>query len=126
MEAKSVITFPSGDMRLPGPGFYEIAGLAWSGKGRVRSVDISTDGGKTWQPATLGGMPLPVCTVRFTLPWVWDGRPVQLQSRCIDETGAVQPTRDELVRARGLNYYYHFNGIYPWTISADGSVSYAA
>jgi sulfane dehydrogenase subunit SoxC len=125
MEAKSVITFPSGDMKLPGPGFYEISGLAWSGKGRVRAVDISTDGGKTWQIATLSGTPQPICTVRFTSPWVWDGKPAQLQSRCIDETGAVQPTRDDLIRARGLNYYYHYNGIFPWAIAADGSVSHA-
>jgi len=47
MEAKSVITFPSGDMKLPGPGFYSVTGLAWSGRGRVQSVDVSVDAGKT-------------------------------------------------------------------------------
>ena len=126
MEVKSVITFPSGEMKLPGPGFYEIAGLAWSGKGRVSAVEVSTDGGQTWHRATLNGAPQPVCTVRFTFPWVWDGKPAQLQSRCTDETGAVQPTREDLVRARGLNYYYHFNGITPWAIAADGEVSHVA
>ena len=126
MEVKSVITFPSGDMKLPAPGFYEIAGLAWSGNGRIRAVDISTDGGKTWHKATLGAAPEPVCTVRFTLPWIWDGKPAQLQSRAIDETGAVQPTRDDLIRKRGLNYYYHFNGIYPWSVAADGGISHVA
>jgi sulfane dehydrogenase subunit SoxC len=124
MEAKSVITFPSGEMKLPGPGFYEISGLAWSGHGRVRAVEVSTDGGVSWHKAALGGVPDPVCTVRFTHPWMWDGKPAQLQSRCIDETGAIQPTRDDLIRARGLNYYYHYNGIYPWAIGADGSVSH--
>ena len=43
---KSVITFPSGDQRLPGRGFYEISGLAWSGGGAIRKVEVSTDGGK--------------------------------------------------------------------------------
>jgi sulfane dehydrogenase subunit SoxC len=126
MEAKSVITFPSGDMKLPGPGFYEIAGLAWSGRGRVRAVEVSTDGGATWHRAALGSAPEPVCTVRFTLAWMWNGKPAQLQSRCIDETGAVQPTRDALIRERGLNYYYHYNGIFPWSVAEDGSVSHAA
>jgi hypothetical protein len=39
---KSVITFPSGDQRLPGKGFYEISGLAWSGGGAVKLVEVST------------------------------------------------------------------------------------
>jgi sulfane dehydrogenase subunit SoxC len=126
MEVKSVITFPSGEMKLPGPGFYEISGLAWSGLGRVRKVEVSTDGGHSWHVAALNGTPTPVCTVRFTLPWMWDGKPAQLQSRCTDDTGAVQPTREELVRDRGLNYYYHYNGIFPWSIAEDGSVSHVA
>ena len=125
MGAKSVITFPSGDMKLDGPGFYEIGGLAWSGAGSVRHVDISTDGGSTWQRAALSGTPSPMCTVRFALPWRWDGKPAQIMSRCTDDAGEVQPTREALVRARGLNYYYHYNGIFPWSIAADGSVSHA-
>ncbi len=126
MEAKSVITFPSGDMALPGPGFYDIGGFAWSGRGRVRGVQVSTDGGAVWHDAVLAQTPEPMCTVRFSLPWVWDGKPVQLQSRCIDETGYVQPTRAELLKARGDNFYYHYNAIYPWNIAADGSVTHAA
>ena len=126
MEAKPVITFPSGEMRLPGPGFYEIGGLAWSGRGRVKSVQVSTDGGATWHDAALSETPEPMCTVRFALPWRWDGRAVDLQSRCIDETGYAQPTHAELLRTRGPNFYYHYNAIYPWHIAADGSVSHAA
>jgi sulfane dehydrogenase subunit SoxC len=125
MEAKSVITFPSGDMALPGPGIYEIGGFAWSGSGRVRRVEVSTDGGANWHVAALSETPEPMCTVRFSAPWVWDGKPAQLQSRCIDETGYVQPTHAELVRARGDNFYYHYNAIYPWRIASDGSVTHA-
>jgi sulfane dehydrogenase subunit SoxC len=126
MEAKSVITFPSGEMKLPGPGFYDIGGLAWSGRGRVKAVQVSVDGGATWHEAGLNETPEPMCTVRFSLPWRWDGKPVQLQSRCIDETGYVQPTHADLVRARGVNFYYHYNAIYPWTVAADGSVTHVA
>lgn len=127
MEAKSVITFPSGEMKLPGPGFYEVTGLAWSGRGRVKRVEVSTDGGKTWQIAELQDPVLPVCHTRFRLPWQWDGRPAILQSRCQDETGYVQPTIAQLVEARGLNgkfgSIYHLNGIQSWAVASDGSVS---
>ncbi len=68
MEAKSVVTFPSGEMKLPGPGFYNVSGLAWSGRGRVQSVDVSVDGGQSWRPAQLNVTPDPVCTVRFSYP----------------------------------------------------------
>ena len=127
MEAKSVITFPSGEMKLPGPGFYNVAGLAWSGRGRVQSVDVSSDGGKTWYPARLDMVPEPICTVRFSSPWMWDGKPAVLQSRCTDETGYIQPTLKELVAIRGSNgpfgSIYHLNAIQSWAIAADGSVS---
>ena len=126
MDAKSVITFPSGDMRLPGPGLYDITGLAWSGRGRVKSVDVSTDGGHTWQAATLKGTPEPICTVRFSLPWQWTGDEASLMSRCTDETGYVQPTREQLTAVRGLNAIYHYNGIQAWGIGKDGSITNVA
>ena len=126
MDAKSVITFPSGDMRLHGPGFYEIAGLAWSGRGRITAVDVSIDGGRTWNEAQLDGTPDPICTVRFRLPWRWDGRPTTLLSRCKDETGYVQPTRKALVDRRGLNAVYHYNAIQSWGVAANGSIANVA
>ena len=126
MDAKSVITFPSGAMRLPGPGFYEITGLAWSGRGRISGVEVSTDGGATWQKADLEGIPEPICTIRFKLPWMWDGKPCVLLSRCADETGYVQPIRKQLVEQRGVNAFYHYNGIQAWGVGPDGSVSNAA
>jgi sulfane dehydrogenase subunit SoxC len=127
MEAKSVITFPSGEMKLPGSGFYNIQGLAWSGRGRVQSVDVSVDGGKTWYPAQLQSVPEQICTVRFSFPWIWDGKPAILQSRCTDETGYVQPTLKQLVAIRGSNgpfgSVYHLNAIQSWAVSETGDVS---
>jgi sulfane dehydrogenase subunit SoxC len=127
MEAKSVITFPSGEMKLPGPGFYNIGGLAWSGRGRVQSVDVSTDGGTTWVPARIESVPEPICTVRFSLPWMWNGQPAILQSRCTDETGYIQPTLKQLIAIRGSNgpfgSIYHLNAIQSWGVAADGSVT---
>jgi sulfane dehydrogenase subunit SoxC len=123
MEAKSVITAPSGGQRLPGPGFVEITGLAWSGRGKVARVDVSTDGGASWAPAALQEPVLPMAWTRFRFPWHWDGAPARLQSRAVDETGYVQPTIGELVAARGTNSFYHNNAIKTWAVAADGGVS---
>jgi sulfane dehydrogenase subunit SoxC len=123
MEAKSVITHPSGGHQLREPGLYEISGLAWSGHGKIRSVDVSTDGGATWRAAQLQEPVLDKCLTRFRLPWRWEGGPALLLSRAIDETGYVQPKQPSLVEARGLNSFYHFNGIHTWKLAADGRVS---
>jgi sulfane dehydrogenase subunit SoxC len=122
LEAKSVITFPSGGQRLPGPGLYEIQGLAWSGRGLIRRVEVSTDSGKTWREARLQEPVLPLAHTRFRLDWRWDGREAVLQSRCTDETGYVQPTLAELVKVRGLNSVYFNNAIQNWKVAADGGV----
>lgn len=122
-EAKSVITFPSGGQRLPAPGLYELTGLAWTGKGRIEKVEITFDAGRTWQLARLDEPRFRLAFTRFRLPWRWDGQPVTIASRATDETGYVQPTRDELVAARGMNSGYHFNGIKLWRVGSDGSVT---
>jgi sulfane dehydrogenase subunit SoxC len=126
MEAKSVITFPSGNMKLPGPGFYEVTGLAWSGRGKIARVEVSCDGGKTWNLAALQDPVLPICQTRFRFPWVWDGTAVVLQSRATDETGYTQPTHAQLIAERGPleapGMMYHMNAIQSWGIAADGSV----
>ncbi len=123
MEAKSVITNPSGGQKLPGPGFFEVTGLAWSGRGKIRSVEVSTDGGKSWKPAQLQEPVLRFAHVRFRFPWKWDGQEAILQSRCTDETGYVQPQLADLVKIRGVNSVYHLNAIQSWKVTAGGEVS---
>jgi sulfane dehydrogenase subunit SoxC len=122
IETKSVITSPSGGHRLPHPGFHEIRGLAWSGRGLIRRVEVSTDGGKTWRDASLQAPVLRLAHTRFRLDWRWDGHEAVLQSRCTDETGYVQPTLAELVRVRGLNSRFFNNAIQTWKVGADGTV----
>lgn len=128
MEAKSIITRPSGEQVLEGPGSYEISGLAWSGRGRITRVEVSADAGQTWTDARLHGPVLPKAATRFSLPWKWDGGDAALQSRCTDETGYVQPTRDQLIAARGMSAgpdgYGHYNGIKTWFVRRDGRVSH--
>ncbi|SEB71018.1 sulfite dehydrogenase [Bradyrhizobium erythrophlei] len=125
MEAKSIITRPSGGQKLTTHGFHEISGIAWSGHGKVKSVEISLDEGKSWQQAELQEPVLTRALTRFRLPWHWDGTPAVIQSRAIDETGYVQPTLAELVAVRGLNSFYHNNAIWPWRIDANGEVTNA-
>ncbi len=123
MEANSVITRPSGTQKLNGPGFYEISGLAWSGRGKVAKVEVSVDGGKTWAQAVLEEPVRSKAAVRFKMPWQWDGSAAVIASRCTDETGYVQPTREDILAARGPNSTYHYNGIKSWSVKADGSVT---
>ena len=122
MEAKSVIMHPSGREQLPGPGSHQISGLAWSGRGRVARVDVSTDGGRSWHQAQLQGPVLPLTHTRFRLDWMWDGDERILLSRCIDETGYTQPTRDALIAARGVRSRYHNNAIQAWKVTTNGRV----
>ncbi len=121
-EAKSVVTFPCPEKPLTTPGLYEIRGLAWSGHGKIKTVDVSFDGGVNWQRAALSDPVLPKALTRFTIPWRWDGAPALLQSRAVDETGYVQPTIANLRKVRGTNPIYHNNAIQTWQIKPDGKV----
>jgi sulfane dehydrogenase subunit SoxC len=125
MDAKSFITLPSGGQKLAGAGFVEITGLAWSGRGKITKVEVSTDGGQSWQAAALQEPVLSKAFTRFRLPWRWDGTEAVIVSRATDETGYLQPTREELIAARGRNSNYHNNATKPWKIAPDGSVTNA-
>ena len=113
---KSVITFPSAGQQLPGRGFYEISGLAWSGGGTVGRVEVSTNGGDSWMDAEIRGTAHRMAHTRFSFQWNWDGNETELQSRCTDELGQIQPDR-RVVRVVGQD-----NSIQPWRIASDGSV----
>jgi sulfane dehydrogenase subunit SoxC len=121
-ECKSVITTPSGGQVLLDQGFYNITGLAWSGRGKVRAVDVSTDGGRNWRKARLESPVLNKCLTRFSLDWVWDGKPALIQSRATDETGYVQPSSRQLRAVRGTRSIYHNNSIQTWLVQENGEV----
>ena len=122
---KSIITKPSGLMKLPSKGFYEISGIAWSGAGKVARVEISTNGGKDWFDAVIDGPNQPYCLVRFRAPWNWNGDAAFLQSRAIDEKGNVQPTRAAYKANNAIDGRYHNNTIVTWSVLPDGSVQNA-
>jgi sulfane dehydrogenase subunit SoxC len=121
-ECKSVITTPSGGQVLLDKGFYDVSGLAWSGRGAVKRVDVSVDGGRNWRTARLEGPVMNKCLTRFHLDWVWDGKPAILQSRAMDETGYVQPASRQLREVRGTRSIYHNNAIQSWLVQESGEV----
>ena len=123
MEVKSVITSPSPGLLLQGPGLYEISGLAWSGAGRIARVEVSADGGATWGEAALAEPVLDKALARFRMAWRWNGAPAVIMSRAVDETGAVQPTRDAVIAQKGMKFAYHYNGIQAWSIDTDGQAA---
>jgi sulfane dehydrogenase subunit SoxC len=121
-ECKSVITSPSGGQFLLDKGYYNVTGLAWSGRGRIKRVDVSVDGGRNWRTARLENPVLPKCLTRFNIDWVWDGAPAIVQSRAIDETGYVQPKINQLRAVRGTRSIYHNNAIQSWKVAESGEV----
>lgn len=122
-ECKSVVTTPSGGQMLLDKGFYNITGLAWSGRGKIQRVDVSTDGGRNWRSARLEGPVMDKCLTRFNLDWVWNGEECILQSRATDSTGYVQPTYQQLRAVRGSRSIYHNNAIQSWAVHANGEVA---
>jgi sulfane dehydrogenase subunit SoxC len=122
-EAKSVVTTPSGGQVLVAKGTYEVSGLAWSGRGRIRRVDLSFDGGRSWRTARLETPVLPKALTRFNLAWTWDGSAALVQSRAIDETGYVQPAMRQLREVRGTRSIYHNNAIQTWRVDPSGEVA---
>jgi sulfane dehydrogenase subunit SoxC len=125
MDAKSIITSPAHPDVIPSPGWLEISGLAWTGRGKIARVDVSTDGGGTWTAAELQAPVLPCAHTRFRLMWRWDGKSATLMSRAMDETGYVQPTLDEFRKGRGRGTDFHFNAIRSWSVEPGGRVFFA-
>jgi sulfane dehydrogenase subunit SoxC len=132
-EVKSFITQPSPGLALKEPGFYEISGVAYSGNGRISKVMVSADGGQSWAQAMLQEPVHSKAFTRFRMPWRWDGGPAVLQSRAWDEAGYVQPTRAQILAARGESQRVlpitafagqHYNGPTSWAIARNGEVKH--
>ena len=126
MDAKSVITSPGFPATLTPNVWTQITGIAWSGRGKIARVDVSTDGGKSWVAAELQDPVHSIAHTRFRLAWQWDGKPTTLMSRATDETGAVQPSFAEFRDKRGAGTDYHYTYIRSWVVEADGRVFFGA
>ena len=122
-ECNSVVTNPCPENPLKKPGKHWVEGLAWSGRGKIKKVDVSFDGGVSWRPTRFTSSVLPRALTRFGVEWDWNGDPALVQSRAVDETGYVQPTYGQLRDVRGSSSVYHKNAIHTWRVNSDGSVS---
>ena len=123
-DARSVITSPAYPDVVE-PGWIELRGIAWSGRGTIAQVDVSTDGGRNWQAARLQEPVLRQAHTRFRHLWRWDGAETEIMSRATDDTGYVQPARAALRAVRGRRARrYHLNPITAWSIRPNGQVHY--
>ena len=125
MDVKSFITQPSPGIDLTQPGLYEIQGLAWSGHGKIKRVEVSADGGTSWADAHLQEPVLDHSLVRFRIPWRWSGAPASLLSRATDSQGNIQPDRKSVIASKGSNSYYHYNGDTVWSVAESGRIQHA-
>ena len=123
MGVKSVITNPASGLSLGQPGVYQVSGIAWTGQGRIRRVEVSADGGRTWADAALDTHVLEKCLTRFRIAWRWSGADSVLLSRATDEMGNVQPTRAAILSERPRSSFYHYNGIQAWRVAESGEVT---
>ncbi len=122
MDARSIITFPAYPVQVE-KGWIEIRGIAWSGRGKITKVEVSTDAGKTWQTAKLQEPILDKAHTYFRHLWHWSGSETEIMSRAVDETNYTQPTMAQLIAARGDNKGgYHLNPITTWLVQQDGQV----
>jgi sulfane dehydrogenase subunit SoxC len=122
MDARSIITYPSFPQKVE-RGWIEIRGIAWTGRGKIIKVEVSTDAGKTWNTAKLQEPVLDKAHTMFRYLWQWNGDSTEILSRAIDETGYIQPTLKQLADARGTDLVgYHMNPITAWQVRSDGNV----
>jgi sulfane dehydrogenase subunit SoxC len=125
LEVNSIITSPCPEKPwtdLKKGDMIEIEGLAWSGQGKVKLVDITFDGGKTWVEASLKGLVLPKSWTRFSYIYKYEGKPLLLASRAMDEIKNVQPTVNQEKRIMGVEGVYHRNSICTWEVKENGEV----
>jgi sulfane dehydrogenase subunit SoxC len=133
-EVKSFITHPSFGMKIDGPGYYEISGVAYSGSGTIKRVMVSADGGKSWADAAIQGPAQDKAFTRFHIPWRWDGQPAILTSRAVDDGGNIQPLRADFVARRGQTlkpgtnpmafYNQHYNSLTSWGVQPNGEIKH--
>ena len=138
---KSLITFPSDAHKLEGTGYYEISGIAWCGRGKIARVEVTADGGRSWEDADLQQPIFSKAWTRFRLPWSWNGAETVIASRCTNEFGEIQSTMEGLAKLWGDDVTPHVpaaeierwwadtksseflnNPIQFWTVNRDGSV----
>lgn len=125
-EVNSIVTSPCPEYpwtELKKGDLVEIEGLAWSGQGAIEGVDITFDGGKNWQEASLKGLVLPKAWTRFSFMYKYEGKPLLLGSRARDDAGHIQPSVKQERAVMGIESVYHRNATHIWEVTAKGEVN---
>jgi sulfane dehydrogenase subunit SoxC len=120
MDAKSVVTNPSPQAPLKHKGPNVLTGLAWSGRGSDQARRCLASMAANWRRRASTARCCRCRLTRFYVDFDWNGQELMVQSRAMDSTGYVQPTKDALRKVRGLNSIYHNNGIQTWLVRANG------
>ena len=126
LEVNSIITSPCPERPwtdLKKGEMIEIEGIAWSGLGKIKHVDLSFDGGKNWVEAKLKGLVLAKAWTRFSYMYKYEGKPILLSSRATDEADVTQPTVNQEKAIIGVEGVYHRNSICTWEVTENGEVN---
>ncbi|WP_233358628.1 sulfite oxidase [Thermomonospora amylolytica] len=113
MSLKSAFELPW-NARLPYRPEHRLTGRSWSGNGRVRRVEVSTDGGATWRRATPRGPRPEHGWLQWEYRWRCPGPgSYELLARATDETGATQP---DVTPFNTLGYLFDAVARHPVTV----------
>jgi DMSO/TMAO reductase YedYZ molybdopterin-dependent catalytic subunit len=107
MQPKAQIARPTFGEVVPPNTAYTIRGAAWAGEASVSKVEVSVDGGATWQAATFTTDAKPFCWRLWELDWRSPAKtgPLKLLCRCVDDAGRGQPEkRDSDRRTYMINH----------------------
>jgi DMSO/TMAO reductase YedYZ molybdopterin-dependent catalytic subunit len=106
LHTMSRIDTPARNARVPlGP--VHVAGIAFAGTRGIRAVEVSADGGQSWQPAALAPAPSMQSWVQWS--WKWTPRSAgayTLVVRATDGTGALQTAKQQDVAPAGATGYH--------------------
>jgi|SRR5579863_172568 len=90
LSVKSVISGP-GDGATMKSGRVAVHGTAWAGEADIVKVDVSTDGGTTWNPAKLGSEQAHYAWRLWSYEWKAKSGDYAILSRATDSQGRIQP-----------------------------------
>src|SRR5579875_9751 len=113
MRVMAAIASPAAGSRIAA-GRVLIRGMAWTGTGVVARVDVSTDGGRSWQEARLTSAAVPGVWRLWEHEWVATPGTHTLLARATDTAGHIQPATVPPNRKGYAN-----NAIVPVTVDVD-------
>lgn len=124
---KSIIGFP-GDGSTVSPGVngqIEVVGVVWAGDDAIDTVEVSADGGDTWNEAEFMRPDIgPYSWRLFRYMWDPDSGDYTLVSRATDENGNTQPAQISASDAEAANQARIMNDEYPWNQKGYGNNAY--